>query len=122
MKDIILAVTLVAGCGSAAAPQATGVQVSFVQPRPLGNCDVDYQFLSRGSPPPFNGDGVQLGFCSEPSGEAGDIALAVFDLPPGEWTMHVSVDMPPEHYCSGRSDFVIEEGQTTEVELTLVCV
>lgn len=116
------------GCGSDGDDRAGGlagnVEVGFFYPMPVSDCDVEYDVYATDTPP--QGERVSDAFdfpCFEMvPDEQGFIPFAVLDLPPGEWTVYVSVDQHfGSSYCGGRSDFVVEEGQVTEVEVILIC-
>ncbi len=64
---------------------------------------------------------IENGDCFEMLRDDQGVIWTVLDLPPGEWSVDVLVDQPPDSYCAGHSDLVVEEGRTSEVEVILTC-
>jgi hypothetical protein len=117
MLASLLSACPAAGCGGDIVDVITGVTVYFVQPYPLSGAacgDVQIDFTPIGVEP----DDSAITPCSDMplTGEAGDVRVGLFEIPPGDWTVTVSLRGGD---CIGDEDFVRREGEHVEVWVEL---
>ena len=108
-----------AGCSGDSFDPHFGVTVRFVQPYPLSGLacgDVKIEFTPVGVEP----DDSAITPCSDMplTGEAGDVRTGVFLVPPGDWTVTVSLRGGD---CIGDEDFVEREDEAVTVWVELSC-
>lgn len=119
MLASLLSAFAAAGCSGEPFDPHFGVTVHFVQPYPLSGIacgDVKIDFTPIGVEP----DDSPMTWCSDRplTGEAGDIYTGVFNVPPGDWTVTVSLRGGD---CIGDEDFVEREDESVTVWVELSC-